>query len=122
MKILIGIIGILIVFVPHLAFGCDSDVVLEVSFNIQSLNESKLSDSDLSNIVGRGIEVSLHGGIDENNTKIILWDEAQSANGDGAYRPALGTSRRTSSLSKAGNSKKKEVVNLIVQGLNPNKI
>ena len=79
MKILIGIIGILIVFVPHLTFGSDSDVILEVSFNIQSLNESKLSDSDLSNIVGRGIEVSLHDGIDENNTKIILWDEAQSA-------------------------------------------
>jgi len=79
MRILIGIIGILIVFVPHLTFGSDSDVILEVSFNIQSLNESKLSDSDLSNIVGRGIEVSLHDGIDENNTKIILWDEAQSA-------------------------------------------
>jgi hypothetical protein len=79
MKILIGITGILIVFLPHLTFGSDSEVILKDSFGIQSLNESKLSDSDLSNIVGRGIEVSLRDGIDGNNAKIILWDEAQSA-------------------------------------------
>jgi hypothetical protein len=54
-------------------------VILKDSFGIQSLNESELSDSDLSNIVGRGIEVSLRDGIDGNNTKIILWDEAQPA-------------------------------------------
>jgi len=79
MKILIGIIGILIVFIPHLTFGSDSEVILENSFDIQCLNDSKLSDSDLSNVVGRGIEVSLPDGIDRNHTKIILWDEAQSA-------------------------------------------
>jgi hypothetical protein len=78
MKILIGIITFLIVALPQLTFGSDSEVMLEDSFNIQGLNESKLSDSDLSNVVGRGIEVSLLDGINRNNTKIILWDEAQS--------------------------------------------
>jgi hypothetical protein len=78
MKILIGIIVFLIVVIPQLTFGSDSEVMLEDSFNIQGLNESKLSDSDLSNVVGRGIEVSLLDGINRNNTKIILWDEAQS--------------------------------------------
>jgi hypothetical protein len=78
MKILIGIIAFLIVVIPQLTFGSESEVMLEDSFNIQGLNESKLSDSDLSNVVGRGIEVSLLDGINRNNTKIILWDEAQS--------------------------------------------
>ncbi len=78
MKILIGIIGILIVFLPHLTFGFDSEVILEDSFKIKSLNVSKLSDSDLSNVIGRGIEVSLRDGVEGSNAKIILWDEAQS--------------------------------------------
>jgi hypothetical protein len=77
MKILIGIVGI-IILLPQFTFGSDSKVIFKDVYDTDSLNVSKLSDSDLANIVGRGIEVSLRDGVEGNNAKIILWDEAQS--------------------------------------------
>jgi hypothetical protein len=91
MKITIGIIAFLIVVLPQLTFGSDSEVFFEDFYATQSTNVSKLSDSDLASIVGRGIEVSLRDGVEGNNAKIILWDEAQSVSVMRDISTGLGT-------------------------------
>jgi hypothetical protein len=78
MKILIVIIGIVTFFLPHFASGSDSEVISEAFLDIESLNESKLTDSDLSGFVGRGFEVSILDELGRGNSKIILWDETKS--------------------------------------------
>jgi hypothetical protein len=78
MKILIAIIGIITFCLPHFASGADSKVTLEAFLDTESLNESKLTDSDLSEFVGRGFEVSLLDELGRGNAKIILWDETKN--------------------------------------------
>jgi hypothetical protein len=79
MKILIGIIGILIFFLPNFTFGFDSEVISDVFPNIVSLEGFKLPDSDLSELVGRGFEISVPDEVERGNAKIILWDETRNA-------------------------------------------
>ena len=78
MKILIGIISFLVLISPNLTFGSGSEGIPEVPSEIENLVECQLSDLDLSNLVGRGFDVSHSNGIEGANSKIILWDEAKS--------------------------------------------
>jgi hypothetical protein len=78
MKILIVMIGIVTFCLPYFAFGSGSEVISEVCLEIESLNESKLADSDLSEFVGRGFEVSILDELGRGNPKIILWDETKN--------------------------------------------